>query len=335
MSEDAASDPKGRTKYFRLIIVPTLIAGFFALLPTLYQQWREPRARLTYEATLGPEVQSADGAFRIGSAQIWNSGTKPLSVVRANIEAPAGSIQAFSVTDGHLIGARTTSSESTVVIELDSLLPGERVGASYLIKSSAAASMVPRVHVRSAEVVGDLPGRDEKGGGLSSGLLSALSVVIGLLASATVFRKKAIRVATSLSQPADKQLLIRYIAARAGVLDFASHPAVVSQELSYLGASDILLNMYLQEPALRVCCASASQAMLLVEGLQKNSRMLIIRNIEHILGASFDKEAKMLESKAVSISDGVAFRVVIDKFLDNPPLFFMGAALSSPADFPG
>lgn len=211
----------------------------------------------------------------------------------------------------------------------DSLLPGERLKASYLVKS-VGISTLPIVRVRSNEAIGSPPLAKEskREYGLYSSLSAAAAVLVTILGWAIQSRRSGIAILASA--PTSKQTLIRYIAMRAGVVGFNRSPEVVGADLSYLRASDILVGMAHADPGLTYQCSLANQALLLVSNMATDSITLIISNAERMQMTPMDDLASMLRERAVSLSEVVRLRKVIDDFIDNPALFAVNAALKKP-----
>lgn len=90
MGKDSEGASLGWKKVIIFVLLPSVIAGLLAFVPTLYQEWKQPKASLIYEAAVGPQVSTSEGVLRIGTISVLNAGTKTLTGVRAKIESKGG-----------------------------------------------------------------------------------------------------------------------------------------------------------------------------------------------------------------------------------------------------
>jgi len=201
-------------------IVPALIAGAFALAPKLYDVIKEPRAELTYERTIGPDLVTDTQHRQIAAVTFVNSGNRPLSSVSTYIAPIGGVVQAYQFQAAPNLNGATRVAGPGIVSEVDRLLPGEQFSVSLMLSNDQGKAELS-IGARSNEVLG-IAVRPEQPRVLSltellGPFLGALSVF--LMAISTLIRKGPFW--RRLAKLTGKPDAIYYVAARLGISELA------------------------------------------------------------------------------------------------------------------
>ena len=173
-------------KILLVFVLPALVTGASAFLPTLYEQWKQPRAVLTYEATVGPEVKTDGGSFRIGSITVRNAGSKPLTLVHAQVNISNATLQAFSVDDAQLVGVKAEPKSNAIGFSAASLLPGENFSATFLMHATGEVPL-PVIAARSEEARGSPPILERRNDSWRTGLTGAILGATSVLGMVLLF----------------------------------------------------------------------------------------------------------------------------------------------------
>ena len=134
---------------FLLIIIPALIAGFFSISPTIYNEITKPRASLSYNLVSGPSIPVDDLYLRIFSISIWNSGKTPLNDISLGVSSANGQIEHL-LTDKSSLHPIIVNNPALSLVSIKRMLPGDRLSASLMARSATAEPALS-VNIRSEE----------------------------------------------------------------------------------------------------------------------------------------------------------------------------------------
>ncbi|OJH28785.1 hypothetical protein P717_07485 [Enterobacter kobei] len=289
-------------------LIPALIAGFFSVLPKLYDIAVEPKAELTYLVTNGPEIQASDSFQRIISITIKNSGKRYLTKISADLIINNGVIQAYKLYDLKGLEPKVSSASDILKIELQKMHPNEQFVISALL-SSNKNNINPDFTLRSDEILGTINKNPDskKDNSISGGILTGAAVFI----MAIIFMGRI-----SKSGYAYKQDFIFYIVARLRLTEISKRLELDDSSFTYLRMADILL-IYGLSCEDRTKFIIALKSLLFIKDMASVSREIVISNIKTLEGDKYNQdEINNLLSKSVATGKIIDFRKLVDEIVE-------------------
>lgn len=298
---------------FLYALAPALIAGFFSIVPKLYDIAVEPKAELTFSVTNGPEIQASNNFQKIVAITIKNSGKRYLTNIYAELRINNGIIKANKVYEATGLDPKISSSDNILKIELQKMHPDEQLLISALLISNQN-NINPDFTLRSEEILGTIKKDSvvKKDNVLFSGVLPAASVfIVAILLLST----KSKTLAGTLANY--KQDFLFYIPARLGLPEISKAMELVDSNLTYLRMADILLSHGLLHKE-RSKIITALKSLLLIKDMASISKEVVICNIKTLEGLQYNQsEIDDLMSKAISSGKIIEFRKLVDNLADN------------------
>ncbi|KLQ25751.1 MULTISPECIES: hypothetical protein [Citrobacter] len=293
---------------FLYALTPALIAGFFSVLPKLYDIAVEPKAELTYSVTNGPEIQASDSFQRIVSITIKNSGKRYLTKISADLSVNKGVVQAYKLYDLRGLEPKVSSLSDTLKIELQKMHPNEQFVISALL-SSDTSNINPDFTLRSEEILGTITkdADSKKDNSISGGILAGIAVFI-----------MSILFLGRFSKPVSyyKQDFMFYITARLGLPEISKVIGFDDSNVTYLRMADILLAHGLLCKD-RSRFITALKSLLLIKNMASTSKEIVISNIKTLEGDKYDQdEINNLESKSIASVKIIDFRKLVDELAE-------------------
>ena len=289
-------------------LIPALIAGFFSVLPKLYDIAVEPKAELTYLVTNGPEIQASDSFQRIISITIKNSGKRYLTKISADLIINNGVIQAYKLYDLKGLEPKVSSASDILKIELQKMHPNEQFVISALL-SSNKNNINPDFTLRSDEILGTINKNPDskKDNSISGGILTGAAVFI----MAIIFMGRI-----SKSGYAYKQDFLFYIVARLRLTEISKRLELDDSSFTYLRMADILL-IYGLSCEDRTKFIIALKSLLFIKDMASVSREIVISNIKTLEGDKYNQdEINNLLSKSVATGKIIDFRKLVDEIVE-------------------
>ncbi|WP_287983921.1 hypothetical protein [Diaphorobacter sp.] len=276
-------------------IVPSCIAGLFSVAPKFYDIATEPKAELTFDAVVGPELQTAAGYQKIVSVTIENTGARPLTSVYGSVAFEGGKLEASKVNGGNALKPTVSSNAAEVSFSVPKVHPGEKLTISAMgVVTRAAAS--PVVTVRSDETLGTE--KKIEGKRVSSWQAAFNSLLGGVVASIAAFFAISLWLLRTIGVGAgSKQDLLVFIPARLGMVTVLAIPNL--QEASFRHLADRLLAVGL-DPQWRPKAVTALKCMLLIKDMQSTSLKIVEQNLRMIGGPVVNDEV-IAKLKAASM----------------------------------
>ncbi|MGM3224380.1 hypothetical protein [Dickeya zeae] len=289
-------------------LTPALIAGFFSVLPKLYDIAVEPKAELTYLVTNGPEIQASDSFQRIISITIKNSGKRFLTKISADLSINKGVIQAYKLYDLKGLEPKVSSASDLLKIELQKMHPDEQFVISALL-SSNESNVSPDFTLRSDEILGDIKKNSDskKDNSISGGILTGVAVFI----MSIIFMSRLSTLGVGY-----KQDFLFYIIARLRLTEISKKIELDNSSFTYLRMADILLIHGLSCDE-RTKFITALKALLLIKGMASVSKEIVISNIKTLEGDKYNQdEINNLLSKSVATGKIIDFRRLVDEIVE-------------------
>lgn len=294
---------------FLYALTPALIAGFFSVIPKLYDIAVEPKAELTYSVTNGPEIQASDSFQRIVSITINNSGKLFLTKISADLTINAGVIQASKIYELTGLEPKISSSDNFLKIELQKMHPGEQFVISALL-SSKQSNIKPDFTLRSEEALGTINGDIEpkKSNSFSSALFSGVAVFI----MSIILLRRNPKVEKTY-----KPEFLFYIVARLRLREISKALEFDNSNLTYLRMADILLSYGLLNED-RSKFITALKSLLFIKDIASTSKEIIISNIKTLEGDKYSQhEIESLLSKSIGAEEIIELRKLVNELADN------------------
>jgi hypothetical protein len=160
-----------------LVIFPALIAGFFAILPTVYTVLVKDRTTLSYNIVSGPSIPADHGYLRIFAIGIENTGKTPLDKVSIELISTNAQIENL-VAEKSALRPTITNDPSSSLVSIVRMLPGDHLSISAMTRSDRAEPVLT-ANVRSDAVAGTKEELDKKAK-LSTGILGAALATIAV-----------------------------------------------------------------------------------------------------------------------------------------------------------
>lgn len=293
-------------------ILPALIAGFFAIVPKVYDVATEPKAQLSYSVIQGPLLE-IDGLYKsIVSIQVENTGKKILSGVEALIITNAN-IDALNLNKTTGLEPKVTSNEGTK-ISLDKMHPNDTFTLSLML-SSKKEVLTPSISLRSDEVLGTFSARrqsDSALGSILSGFSAATSVFLMSIVLITKFTS-----GSSFSLFDERTHTLFYISAKLGLSNMIESIGMSDKKITYLRFADQLLYLAKHHKETKKPCIKALKALLLINEVASSSRKQIERHLRYLEGDHFNsKEIDKIKSDSKKIRNAISLRDEIDLIID-------------------
>jgi hypothetical protein len=216
------------------VLLPALIAGFFSILPKLYDVLVKERTALSYQWVSGPAMPLTDGFRRIFAIGLQNTGKIPLTHIVMEARSQTGNIESM-VAEKSILHPAISQDLSTVTVER--MLPGERVNLSAMVKSNSTEPSID-LRARSDEAVAvsqNLEQRDSYSGTLAvvGAALSAISV--GAMSALFLSRRG------SSVLGGDKADIITFIAGVSTIIPMSESILLTEHDMSYARLADVFL----------------------------------------------------------------------------------------------
>jgi hypothetical protein len=299
----SSSDPSRspRTVYnlrrsLLFVIAPALIAGFFAILPTIYNELTKPRTTLSYNVVSGPSIPADHKYLRIFSIAIENTGKTPLDKVSLEVSSANGQIDNL-VADKSALHPTITNDPSVSSVSIQRMLPGDHLSVSTMTRSDTGEPLLT-ANVRSDEVAGIREDHPEKkpgstiaalGAVLSAGSVATMSFVMWELLGR---RRRAGRgiILTDVVSSESREDMVTWILGLSRVLPIGEQIFLTDHDLSYARVGDLFLFSALnREDEIKQRCVVGLRSLLLVKGIAEQSVTKIRENLK-MLGIEYSDE---------------------------------------------
>jgi len=295
-------------------IIPAFIAGFFSIVPKIYDVLTEPKSELIYSVVDGPGLDVQGNIRKIYSVRIINGGKKTLTDIQAQIRLAKGEIEQFKLLDPSGIKLSSNGTKDALLVNAGTLHSTEYFVISAMLLMPLSDTNVVFT-LRSKEVLGKIKSEHE-------GKKSAKSDLIGaMLASFSVFVMVILVASGRLPLITiilgGKQDILYYIAARLGFTSLTNQLSVFGTGLTYLRMADIFLSSGLSNEKLRPLSIKALKCMLIIKDIFPTSLNVVKKDIQILERENFsEKEVNMLRKESISLSDYMKLRERIDRYLN-------------------
>jgi hypothetical protein len=283
-----------------LVFGPALVAGFFSILPTIYDQITKPRTTLSYDIVSGPSIFSEQKFLRIFTIDIEDAGKTPLLHVMLEVRSKNNQIDKI-VTDNNALHPKITATDATEAdVTIDRMLPGDRLRTSVMTRSNSDDAALD-VNVRSDEVVGTKRSEEQNAQpqalvAILGALFSAISVLVMVMFY--LFDRRRRGFSLIVNQP-DRADLVTFIAGLSGVISVDNEFLKGDHDVTYLRLGDLFFFKALNDndEVVKGRCMAGMNALLLVPSMFEGSVNKIRENLEFLNQEYTDGEFQNMREK--------------------------------------
>jgi hypothetical protein len=304
------------------VVAPALIAGFFAILPTIYNELTKPRTILSYNVVSGPSIPADHKYLRIFSIAIENTGKTPLDKISLEISSINGDI-ANLVAEKSALHPTIINDPSVSVVSAQRMLPGDHLNVSVMTRSDTGDPLLT-ANVRSDAVLGikqDLEKRPTSSIAVLGASLSAVSVaVMSLLTWWEVFRRRrrwtgGERLRDLMVGGESREDMVTWILGLSQVLPLGEQILLTKHNFTYARTGDIFLfNALNRGEEIKQRCIAGLRSLLLVDRVAEDSVTKLRENLK-ILGIEYsDAEFTRMRAEAARRSGFATRRAIFEIF---------------------
>lgn len=306
-SEEARSN-------FSKVVYAALVSAVFTVIASVTAYYFTTKSpKLTYTVSEGPVLSSPKGFTSIYSVGVTNDGKTEVDSVACVVTLSAGSIEDAKTRINPAISMKESKSESDYRVMVPSLNPGEGFTVGLMVETPSENGE-PQVGVRGRGVTAE---RNDQSRASTQGKPS--TVAGGVLAVLIIFSATFLMIvrrgrlpALFSSGPYDRNERVAHILNAVGLHEEAERVRFAPSEMTFMGSADYIAGVALREPAKGADCALALKALLIVDGIAKSSRNVIVGNLRRIEGDAFDSATVESVRRRAKGSDEASLRERID-----------------------
>jgi hypothetical protein len=318
ISNEPSTETRAITSRFRriflFVVLPAVIAGFFSILPKLYDVLIKERAALSYQLVSGPAIPLQDGFRRIFAIVLQNTGKVPLTHINMEIRTRSGKIESM-VAEKSLLHPIILEDTSTMTVAR--MLPNERVNLSVMTRSNLSEPEID-IQARSDETVAVAQNINERTDSniyiaVAGALLSAISVAVMSVSFSIALRRGRGRISEIMRS--DKPDIITFIVGISGVIPMSESILMTEHEMTYARLADLFLFTGLKgDEEVRRKCAAGLRVLFVINNIAERSLLKAKQNLG-LLGADItDNEFKNPRDRAGSIGEVETRRKIVEEF---------------------
>lgn len=295
------------------VLVPALVAGFFSILPKIYEVLVQDRTALSYELISGPPISLPDGFRRIFAIEIQNNGKVPLTHIEMQLHPKNGSIEAIAAGKSLL---HTVIDQNASLITIERMLRDEHVNLSVMVKSTSSEPTID-LDARSNEAVAVARSKQENQ--TSSGVTlaatgAALSAVSVAFMSVVVLLRLRRGGLTAIMR-GYKPDIITFIAGLSRVIPMTEGMLITEHEMSYARLGDAFLFIGANgDEATRRRCVAGLRALLMLREVSDTSIQKIRQNLSFLNEAFSDDQFSELRREAAGIGEAQTRQKIVAEF---------------------